>query len=163
MANQSTADTRTNFTDLDLDASVLAVVGPVCERLGMRHYVKGVHLHAVMLDMVALDANGANEAELTAYGLALLEFARTLKSAHTTDAHTLARMQLDADIDDDHKRGVLHIEGKSAMALEAWAKALEKSAALNVAQARQARREAREIRVSRATAHQRLGITGGAA
>src|SRR5688572_19257967 len=122
--------TRTNPNEMNLSDAVAAVVGPVCERLGVRSYLRGHHLHAVMLDMVALDANGARESELVAYGLALLDFAKTLKPGAHLDDKTLARLQLDADLADDHLRGVLSIEGENPVMLEQYASALEKSATL---------------------------------
>lgn len=155
--------TRTNAIELDLDASVAAVVTPVCDRLGIRHWLKGQHLHSVMLDMVALDANGANEAELTAYGLALVDLARTL-TTRPHDEKVLARLQLDADLADDHLRGIIAIDGESPTALDAYASALERSASLNLASARLARRKARRIRSTRSDARVRVGldITGAA-
>ena len=161
MQNATDAFTRTEPHDLDLDASVLAVVGPVCDRLGLRHYLKGQHLHTVMLDMVSLDANGATEAERVAFGLALLDLARTLKVAHS-DQRTVERMQLDADCADDHLRGIIKIEGESPVTLDAYASALEKSAQANIVAARDARRRARQIRTTRTVARERLNIGGAA-
>ncbi len=157
------SDRTSPHTDLEVDASVAAVVIPVCHRLGLRHQLKGEHLFAVMFDMVSLDANGANEAELTAYGLALLDLARTLKSQHTTDDKTLERMRFDADIADSHLDGILKIEGESATGLDALAALKEKAAALNVASARRDRQKARQIRSGRAVSHKQLGLSGGAA
>ena len=150
---------RTNPIDLDLDAACAAVVKPVCERVGLsRHWLKGQHLHAVMLDMVALDANGANEAELMAYGLALIDLAKTLKSQTPLDDKTLERMVVDADHADNHLWSVIKIEGETATGLEALAAAREKAAALNVAAARRDRLKARRIRTGRAISRTQCGL-----
>src|ERR1041384_4760184 len=103
--------TRTDSNDLDLDAAALGVIGPVCERLGLLTYLKTKHLHAVMLDMVSLHANGANEPELLAFGLALIDLARTLTS-HPVDEKTLERQRFEADLADDHLNGIMRIEGE---------------------------------------------------
>ena len=154
--------TRTDTHDMDVDATVSAIIVDMCDRLGLRSYEKGRHLAAVMRDMIDLAARGAGEADLNAFGLSLLSLARTLKSQDTTDDKTLARLQLDADIADDHLRGVIAIDGESPSMLDAYASALEKTASLNVAKARRMRRRARQIRSGRTVARQQMGLGGAA-
>jgi hypothetical protein len=147
--------------DLNLSDAARGVVVPTCERLGLTYtYLKSQHLHAVMLDMVALNANGASDAELMAYGLALLDLARTLKSQQPTDPKVSERMLVDADCAEDHLRNVIHIEGESPSTLEAHAAMLERQAHTSIAHARVQRKKARQIRSTRATARARFGLGG---
>lgn len=155
---QPTEITPTRTEPHDLDASVAAVVLPVCDRLGLRSYLKGQHYYAILLDMANLDAHGANEAELMAYGLALIEWAKTLKSSHPTDERVSARMLLEADTREDKVRGILAIDGESASTLEQHAQDLEAQAFTSIAHARIQRRKARRIRTMRTVARERLGI-----
>ena len=152
-------DTRTESHRIDLNPIVSGVVSPVCERLGLRQYLKGRNLSAVLNDMTTLRMeHNAKLSELMAYGLAMLDHARTLCSEKPIDRDDARREHLDADTQQDKHRGLMAIDGENPAALEHHAKLLRREAAAAVQLAVEEERRAREIRLNRATARQRIGV-----
>lgn len=159
MQTEREPESRTKSHGIDLNPIVAGVVSPVCERLGLRQFMKGRNLYAVLNDMTTLRIeHNANLGELMAYGLALFDHARTLCSEKPADRDDARREHLEADTQQDRHRGLMAIDGENPFALEQHAKLLRREAAAAVQLAVEEERRAREIRLNRATARQRIGV-----
>ena len=158
MQNAALVPNRTDDDFMLADQAIAAIL-PTTNRLGIAHANIVKRLHHALADMAALKAAGANEAEVGLIVNAVQSFADTLFGGHAlTDEHTAKRMELDADVAEDHVEGVIAIEGENPSLLEMHADALEKQASTSRVRARFLRRRARQIRTTRTGARQRIGV-----
>lgn len=159
MQNAQVVPDRRDADDWMLTDQALSAVLPTATRLGIPHARVVKRLHDAMADMVALRQAGASEAEVGLIVNAVQSLSDTLFGGHAhTEAHVVARMELDADTHEDHVEGVIAIEGENPSLLEMHADALDKQAACSRVRARFLRRRARQIRTTRITAKHRLGV-----
>lgn len=158
MPNSQHALSRTDTDEFMLSDQALSAILPVANRLGLAHAAMVKRLVAVLADQVALKVAGASEVEGGAIPNAILSLHDTLYGgAAMTCERTIMRMELDADVAEDHVEGVVAIEGENPTLLEMHADALDKQAAASRARARMLRRKARQIRTNRIVARHRIG------
>lgn len=159
MHTANAVSTRTTADDFMLADQAIAAILPTATRLGIAHAKMVKRLHDALADICALRAAGASEGEVGLIVNAVQSLSDTLFGGHAvTCEQTIKRMELDADVAEDHVEGVVSIEGDNPTLLEMHADALDKQAATSRVRARFLRRRARSIRTTRTTARQRIGV-----
>jgi len=162
MANETAGD-RTNVIELDIESQAHAAVAVACDRLRLRSYDRARNVYRVMCDFITGKELGFNEAEVRAVVLALDSLVSTLYGGcEQTDDAVAKRLELEAELQEQHADEMLFIAGESATLLEEHGHALVKDASASLTLARARFRRARQIRTDRSTARARVGLNGAA-